>query len=409
MNCRFCGRELSVEFIDLGNAPPSNSFLTLEQLNEPEVFFPLKLYVCDGCFLVQIDEYKRSDEIFSNDYVYFSSFSRTWLEHAEKYVEMMLRRFGYDGRSQVIEIASNDGYLLQFFQGRAIPCLGIEPAGGTAEEARKKGIETIVDFFGTALAEDLRARGRLADLVIGNNVLAHVPDINDFVEGLRIILKDDGVITMEFPHVMQLLAQNQFDTIYHEHFSYLSFTTVRKIFQRHGLDIFDAEELETHGGSLRIFGKHAEDVSKPESPAVAALIAREGALGMTGMDYYRGFQKRADGIKDDLLEFLIGAKRGGKTVAAYGAAAKGNTLLNYCGVRKDLISFVVDASTYKQGKFLPGSHIPVVGEDILKARMPDYVIILPWNIQREIMEQLAYIRQWGGRFVVPVPEVSVVP
>jgi len=407
MNCRFCGEKLTHEFIDLGNAPPSNAFLIKDQLNEPEVFYPLKLFVCDSCFLVQIDEYKKSTDIFDSGYVYFSSFSRTWLAHAKQYADMMIEKYGYDQNSRIIEIASNDGYLLQYFKERGIPSLGIEPAEGTAVEARKKGIETIVDFFARRLAQSLADQGKKADLLIGNNVLAHVPDLNDFVAGIKIVLKPAGIITMEFPHLMQLVDNCQFDTIYHEHFSYLSFMTVRSIFKNHGLELFDVEELPTHGGSLRIFAKHAEDLTRIISENVNALLEKEMLRGLNAMAYYRGFQKKADQIKYDLLNFLIEQRKSSKKVVAYGAAAKGNTLLNYCGVRKDLIAFVVDASPYKQGKYLPGSHIPVVNEEEIKKYKPDYILILPWNIKEEIMEQLSYIGKWGGRFVVPIPEIKV--
>jgi len=409
MNCRFCGKTLTHDFIDLVNAPPSNAFLTKEQLNEPEVFYPLKLFVCDSCFLVQIDEYKKSSDIFNSGYVYFSSFSRTWLAHAKQYADMVIEKYGYDQNSLIIEIASNDGYLLQYFRERGVPTLGIEPAEGTAVEARKKGIETIVDFFGKRLAQSLANQGKKADLLIGNNVLAHVPDLHDFVRGLRMALKDSGVITMEFPHLMRLVDQNQFDTIYHEHYSYLSFMTVRSIFNHHGLELFDVEELSTHGGSLRIFAKHAADITRTISEKVNILLEKEMSRGLNVIAYYRDFQEKADQIKYDLLQFLIEQKENGRKVAAYGAAAKGNTLLNYCGVRKDLIDFVVDASPYKQGKYLPGSHIPVVNEEAIKKHKPDYVLILPWNIKEEIMAQLDYIRAWEGKFVVPIPYVGVIP
>lgn len=407
MNCRFCGEKLTHEFIDLVNAPPSNAFLTKEQLSEPEVFYPLKLFVCDSCFLVQIDEYKKSSDIFNSGYVYFSSFSRTWLVHAKQYADMMIEKYGYDQNSRIIEIASNDGYLLQYFIERGISSLGIEPAEGTAVEARKKGIETIVDFFGKRLAQRLDDQGKKADLLIGNNVLAHVPDLHDFVAGLKIALKPSGIITMEFPHLMQLVDDCLFDTIYHEHFSYLSFMTVRSIFNYHGLELFDVEELPTHGGSLRIFARHAEDQTRKISDNVNALLEKEMSRGLNAMAYYRGFQEKADQIKCDLLNFLIEQRKSSKKVAAYGAAAKGNTLLNYCGVRKDLIAFVVDASPYKQGKYLPGSHIQVVSEEAIRRYEPDYVLILPWNIKEEIMAQLDYIRAWGGQFVVAVPSMKV--
>jgi SAM-dependent methyltransferase len=405
MKCRFCNNPLTHEFIDLINAPPSNSFLTEEQLNEPEVFYPLKLYVCDKCFLVQIDEYKKSDDIFNQDYAYFSSYSKTWLDHARKYVDMITGRLRLGAESHVMEVASNDGYLLQYFLEKQISCLGIEPSANTAQAAREKGIETLEEFFGADLAERLAQEGEKADLIIGNNVLAHVPDINDFVNGLKIALKPGGVVTMEFPHLMRLIEENQFDTIYHEHFSYLSFHTVRRFFAKHGLVIFDVEELSTHGGSLRIFAMHDKDESKPVMPNVAELLEKETARGMLELNYYLDFQKKADNVKYLLLSFLLEQKQNGTKVVGYGAAAKGNTLLNYCGIKKDLIRFVVDASPHKQGKFLPGSHIPVVKEDEITRFKPDYVLILPWNIKDEIIEQLSYIREWGGVFVVAVPEL----
>jgi SAM-dependent methyltransferase len=408
MNCRFCGKPLTHEFIDLINSPPSNAFLTREQLNEPELFYPLKLFVCDACFLVQIDEYKNSQDIFNASYVYFSSFSTTWLLHAKTYVDRMIDRFRYDHNSRIVEIASNDGYLLQYFQEKGVPVLGVEPAEGTAVVARQKGIETLGEFFGRKLAQRLADEGRKADLLIGNNVLAHVPDINDFVAGLKIALKPQGVITMEFPHLMQLVDDCLFDMIYHEHFSYLSFMTVRSIFRHHGLELFDVEELPTQGGSLRIFARHAEDSARNISENVAARLEKESSKGLNAMAYYENFQNRADRIKYDLLKFLIEQRKAGSKVAAYGAAAKGNTLLNYCGIRKDLLPFVVDLSPHKQGKYLPCSHIKVVSEVEIRQYQPDYVLILPWNIKEEIMTQLDYIRAWGGKFVVPIPQVQVI-
>jgi SAM-dependent methyltransferase len=408
MKCRFCHHELTHVFIDLVNAPPSNSFLTKDQLNESEVFYPLKLYVCDNCFLVQIDEYKEYGEIFNQDYVYFSSFSSSWLEHAKKYVDMITNRLRLSTESHVMEIASNDGYLLQYFKEKQIPCMGIEPSVNTAQVAREKGIEILEEFFGADLAESLVQNGRKADLIIGNNVLAHVPDINDFVSGLKTVLKNSGVVTMEFPHVMRLIDENQFDTIYHEHFSYLSFYTVHRIFKEHGLAIFDVEELPTHGGSLRIYARHDEDDSKPVMLNVEVLLEKEVAKGMVHLDYYLDFQQKADTVKYALLAFLLKQKVQGKKVAGYGAAAKGNTLLNYCGVKKDLIEFVVDASPHKQGKFLPGSHIPVVKEEEITRLKPDCILILPWNIKDEIIAQLDYIHAWEGKFVIPMPHVCVI-
>jgi len=408
MQCRFCKAPLTNVFIDLVNSPASNSFLTEQQLNEPETFYPLKVYTCHECFLVQVDEYKKSDAIFDSGYVYFSSYSTSWLAHAKKYTGLMTERFGLNATSQVIELASNDGYLLQYFKERGIPVLGIEPTANTAQVAIEKGIDSVVDFFGVRLATALAAKGVKADLLLGNNVLAHVPDIVDFVGGMKLALKETGVITMEFPHLMQLVDNNQFDTIYHEHFSYLSFHTVQSIFASQGLELFDVEEIPTHGGSLRIYGRHKEDKSKPVSANVAALLEKEAAKGLMGLDYYDNFQQKALKVKLDLTEFLIRQKREGKKVAAYGAAAKGNTLLNYCGIKHDLVEFVVDANPHKQNKWLPASHIPVVSESVLKAARPDYVLILPWNLKEEIVKQLSYIKEWGGQFVIPVPHLQTV-
>lgn len=366
MQCRFCKTELHHLFIDLVNSPASNSFLSYEELNQPEIFYPLKVYTCDNCFLVQIDEYKQSYNIFNNQYVYFSSYSTSWLKHAEKYTTIMAERFNYNEKSLVVEIASNDGYLLQYFKQKNIPVLGIEPTENTAKVARDKGIESINDFFGINLAKELSAKNLKADLLLGNNVLAHVPDIIDFVAGMKIALKQNGVITMEFPHLMQLVDNNQFDTIYHEHFSYLSFHTVNRIFESQGLELFDVEEIPTHGGSLRIFAKHKEDTSKEILPNVAALLAKEKEKGMTSLAWYGNFTQKALKVKLDLTSFLIRQKRENKKVAAYGAAAKGNTLLNYCGIKNDLVDYVVDANPNKQNKFLPASHIPVRDEGFLK-------------------------------------------
>ncbi len=407
MKCRHCKSELTQEFIDLVNAPAPNSFLTKEQLNEPEVFYPLRLLVCRECWLVQVDEYKKSNDIFNKDYAYFSSYSKSWLEHARKYVDMIVDRFGFDESSQVMEIASNDGYLLQNFVKKNIPCLGIEPSSNTAQVARKIGIETKEDFFSFQFAQMLAAESRKADLIVGNNVFAHVPNVNDFVAGLKVALKDKGIVTLEFPHLMRLIADNQFDTVYHEHFSYYSFYTVKRIFEKQGLDLFDVEQLFTHGGSLRVYAKHKEDSSKDISDNVSALLKEEELKGMLSLDYYKGFQVKVDTVKYNFVNFLLEQKRLGHKVAAYGAAAKGNTLLNYCGVKNDLIKFVVDASPHKQGKYLPGSHIPVVKNDEIKKYKPDYVFILPWNLKDEIAAQLDYIREWGGKFVVPIPEIKV--
>jgi len=406
MQCRFCKTELEHIFIDLVNSPASNSFLTEQELNEPETFFPLKVFTCHNCFLVQVDEYKKSDAIFDSGYVYFSSYSTSWLAHAKRYTDLMKERFALNENSLVIEVASNDGYLLQYFKEKGIPVLGVEPTANTAEAAKQKGIESVVDFFGVRLANELAEKGRHADLLLGNNVLAHVPDIVDFVGGMKILLKPQGVITMEFPHLVQLIDNNQFDTIYHEHFSYLSFYTVQQIFAAAGLELFDVEELPTHGGSLRIYAKHAEDKSKKIEDTIRLMLEKEKAKGIDQLAYYDNFEQKATTVKLDLLDFLIQQKRAGKKVSAYGAAAKGNTLLNYCGVKNDLINYVVDANPHKQNKWLPASHIPVKNEQYLRDDKPDYVIILPWNLKEEIMQQLAYIREWGGRFVIPVPALQ---
>jgi 2-polyprenyl-3-methyl-5-hydroxy-6-metoxy-1,4-benzoquinol methylase len=408
MRCRFCSTELKHVFIDLVNSPASNSFLTAEELNEPETFYPLKVFTCHKCFLVQLDEYKKSDKIFDNRYVYFSSYSKSWLKHAQEYTEMMIKRFSLNGQSRVVEIASNDGYLLQYFNEKNISVLGVEPTANTAEVAISKGIETVVDFFGVRLAKELASKGIYADVLLGNNVLAHVPDIMDFVAGMKILLEKKGVITMEFPHLLRLIENNQFDTIYHEHFSYLSFITVKAIFESQGLGIFDVEELPTHGGSLRIFAKHKQDESKTISDNVKDIIQKENEAGMTDLKYYGNFGEKAVKVKIDLLTFLTEQKKQAKNIAAYGAAAKGNTLLNYCGVKNDMISYVVDANPHKQNKFLPASHIPVVNESHLRNDKPDFVLILPWNLQAEIMSQLKYIKEWGGRFVIPIPQLQII-
>jgi hypothetical protein len=407
MNCRFCKNNVTTEFADLINSPASNSYLTAEQLNEPEVFYPLKVMVCDKCFLVQVDEYKKSSDIFNNEYAYFSSFSTSWLAHSKKYTDMMTVRFGFNENSLIAEIASNDGYLLQYFKEKNIPVLGIEPTANTASVAISKGIPSVVDFFGVRLAKQLVSDGKKADLLLGNNVLAHVPDIMDFVGGMPILLKENGVITMEFPHLYQLVLNNQFDTIYHEHFSYLSFTTVSKIFEVNGLELFDVEEVPTHGGSLRIFAKHKSDNTKTISENVETMLKKEKDAGMLDINYYTNFQVKIEKIKIDLLEFLLTQKKAVKKVAAYGAAAKGNTLLNFCGVKSDMISFVVDANPAKQNKFMPASHIPIVKEERIKAEKPDFIIILPWNIKDEIVKQLDYVKTWNCKFVVPIPKLQM--
>jgi hypothetical protein len=402
MKCRFCSHEVDHEFIDLVNAPPSNAYLTFDQLDEPEVFYPLKVLVCEQCFLVQIDEYKKSDEIFDANYAYFSSMSSSWVEHTKNYVEMITEKQKLSSHSHVIEIASNDGYLLQFFHSKNIPCLGMEPTKSTADVARGKGINVIEDFFGERLAGTLQK----ADVILGNNVLAHVPNINDFVKGLKVALKADGIITMEFPHLLNLIEKSQFDTVYHEHFSYLSLTTTMSVFKAHGLQIYDVEELVTHGGSLRIYASHSEN-SLSVMPNVATVLQKESSANLDKLEGYKGFQKKANRIKYDFLNFLLHAKAQNKKVIGYGAAAKGNTLLNYCGIKNDLIDFVVDKAPLKVGKYLPGSHIPIVMEENIKEMKPDFIVIFPWNIQEEILHQLHYIREWGGQFVVAIPRLEI--
>lgn len=408
MKCRFCESELSTVFIDLESSPAANSFLTKAQLDQPEPFYPLKVYTCGSCFLTQIAEYKKCDTIFDDQYAYFSSYSKSWLKHASDYTDIVVDRFGLNESSMVIEIASNDGYLLQYFKEKNIPVLGIEPTANTAAAAREKGIKTVVEFFGTQFAERLIKENEKADLLIGNNVLAHVPDIVDFVRGMKIALKEDGLITMEFPHLMQLIENNQFDTIYHEHFSYLSLLTVKQIFESQGLDIFDVDEIPTHGGSLRIYAKHKDDHSKAISENVHLLLEKEISHGMNTLEYYTHFQEKVMEIKTTFNNFLLEQKKAGKKVAAYGAAAKGNTLLNYCGVHNDEISFVVDASPHKQNKWLPASHIPVVNEAYIQQEKPDYIIIFPWNLKNEIIEQLDYIKTWHGKFVTVIPVLSII-
>ena len=406
-SCRFCGASLYRTFADLGMSPLCESYVSAEQLNHMEPFYPLHVYVCDQCFLVQLLEYVSPEHIFS-DYAYFSSYSDSWLQHAKMYTEMAIERFQLNRRSLVMEVASNDGYLLQYFVERDIPVLGIEPAANVAEVAKKKGIPTVVKFFGERTACELSAEGQKADLLLGNNVLAHVPNINDFVKGMKILLKPQGIITMEFPHLMRLMEENQFDTIYHEHFSYLSFLTVKKIFTTHGLTLFDVEEIPTHGGSLRIYARHSEDSTNPIGARVTELLVKEEAGGFSCIDHYSSFSEQVKETKRKLLDFLITTKRQGKSIAGYGAPGKGNTLLNYCGIRTDFLDYVVDRSPYKQGKFLPGTHIPIYHPEKLKETKPDYVLILPWNLKNEIREQVSYIREWGGRFVVPIPEIQVV-
>ncbi len=405
-DCRFCGTRLQQTFVDLGMSPPCQTHITPEQLNQMEAFYPLHVWVCHECFLVQLEEYVAPSDIFS-EYAYFSSYSKSWVEHARRYSDQMISRFRLGPQSKVMEIASNDGYLLQHFVAAGIPCLGIEPAANVAQAAKDKGIPTVVRFFGLESARAIAREHGRPDLLLGNNVLAHVPNINDFVGGMRELLAPGGVITMEFPHLEQLIRHNQFDTIYHEHFSYLSFTTVERIFRHHSLVLFDVEELNTHGGSIRIFARHQEDESKPVGERVDALREREHQLRFNELEGYSGFAAKVDETKRNLLDFLITAKRAGKKVVGYGAPGKGNTLLNYCGIRTDFLDFTVDANPYKQGKFTPGTRIPILPPDAIRAAKPDYVLILPWNLKDEIATQASYIRAWGGQFVVPIPNVQV--
>ncbi len=405
--CRYCSSELNTLFADLGMSPLANSYLAPDRLNEMEPFYPLRVFVCEKCLLVQAQEFEAPENIFS-DYAYFSSYSDSWVDHARSYTGMIIERMALNRENRVLEIASNDGYLLQFFLEHQIPVLGIEPAANIAEVAEKKGIPTIVGFFGTAMARDLAAQGKGANLVIGNNVLAHVPRLNDFVEGLKIVLKPGGIITMEFPHLMRLVAENQFDTIYHEHFSYFSLLAVEQVFASHGLVIFDVEELPTHGGSLRIFGRHEDDHVKAVTKRLKELREREVAAGFAKLETYSSFAEKIKETKYKLLEFLISAKRKHESVVAYGAPAKGNTLLNYCGIRGDLIEYTVDRSPHKQGHFLPGTHIPIYHPDKIRETKPAYLLVLPWNLSQEITQQMSHIKNWGGRFVIPIPEVRII-
>jgi len=404
--CRFCGTSLHHTVVDLGMSPLCESYLNQDQLNQMEPFYPLHVRICDECLLVQLEAYVSAEHIFS-DYAYFSSYSESWVEHARVYAERMAERFHLGPKHEVVELASNDGYLLQHFAAKGIPVLGVEPAANVAEVAVRKGIPTLVEFFGEDTARKLVAEGRKADLLVGNNVLAQVPDLNDFVGGMRVLLAPQGVVTVEFPHLMKTMQGNQFDQIYHEHFSYFSFTTAVKIFAAHGLTTFDVEELATHGGSLRVYARHAEDSSKPVGEPVHEMLAREAEAGFNRLECYASFGEQVHEAKRKLLAFLITAKREGKAIAGYGAPGKGNTLLNYCGIRSDFLDYTVDRSPHKQGRFLPGTHIPVFHPDKIKETKPDYVLILPWNLMAEIMDQVAYIRSWGGRFVVPIPEVTV--
>ena len=405
--CRFCDAPLQHTFVDLGMSPLCESWLSANELNHMEPFYPLHAYVCDRCFLVQVNEYVSGEKIFGGEYAYFSSFSSSWLAHAKRYVDNIVPRLGLSEQSQVVEVASNDGYLLQHFVERGIPALGIEPAENCADAAREKGVTCRCLFFGVDTAQMLRDEGLRADLLLGNNVLAHVPDLNDFVAGIKILLADDGVNTMEFPHLMRQVEGNQFDQIYQEHYCYFSLVTIEQVFRAHGLTIFDVEELPTHGGSIRIYTRHAEDDSKPVTPAVQALLQQELDAGYDQLDIYLSFTEKVIEVKHRLLEFLIQARRDGKRVAGYGAPGKAATLLNYCGVREDLIEYTVDRNPYKHGRYMPGVRIPVFAPEKLAETKPDYILILPWNLKDEIIEQLAYARQWGAQFVVPIPEVTI--
>jgi hypothetical protein len=404
--CRFCAAALNVTFVDLGMSPLCQTHIEPHELNMMERFYPLRAWVCESCYLVQLEEYVSPDQIFS-DYAYFSSYSDSWVEHARNYAHGMITRLGLGAKSLVMEIASNDGYLLQHFKVRGVPCRGIEPAANVAEVAVAKGIPTTVKFFGRKTATEVAQEYGRADLLLGNNVLAHVPDINDFVGGMSVLLKQGGVITMEFPHLLKLMDENQFDTIYHEHFSYLSFTTVEKIFAHHGLRLFDVDQIPTHGGSLRIYGCHAKDETHPNTLAVQQLRQEEAARGLTGLAAYGAFERLVKETKRKLLSFLIDVRQQGKSIVGYGAPGKGNTLLNYCGIRTDFLDYTVDRSPHKQGRYTPGTHIPIVDPERIRATRPDYVLILPWNLQSEITKQHSYIKEWGGRFVVPIPTVKV--
>jgi len=406
MKCRHCYASVKKVFLDLGFAPPSNAYITEGNLKVPEIHFPLKLLVCDKCWLVQTEDYAKAGELFDNDYAYFSSISKSWLEHSFTYYKLVKKLFSLDENSYVIEVASNDGYLLKNFVAANIPCLGIEPTASTAAAAENIGIPVLREFFGTGLASELLKEKKQADLIIGNNVYAHVPDINDFTAGLKIVLKQEGVVTLEFPHLMRMIESCQFDTAYHEHFSYLSLTTVNRIFSSAGLRIWDVEELSTHGGSLRVFGCHKDSI-RVNTVKVKEIIQKEENNGLLGNGVYLDFQARSEQVKNNLISFLIEQKNLGKSVAAYGAAAKGNTILNYAGIRPDLLPFVCDSAPSKQGKFMPGSHIPILSPKVLKERKPDYIIILPWNISKEIMHEYSYVKEWGARFVTAVPELRV--
>jgi SAM-dependent methyltransferase len=409
MKCRHCGSKLELPLVDLGSAPPSNAYLTEQTLKAPEKWFPLHVLVCQTCWLVQTEDFARAEELFDGDYAYFSGFSSTWIAHCQRYVTDVAGRFALAPNSHVVEIAANDGCLLQYFRGRNIPCTGVEPTASTAAAARSKGIPIVEDFFGVRLARELAAQCKQADLATANNVLAHVPDINDFVAGFAILLKPQGVATFEFPHLLGLIAKCQFDTIYHEHFSYLALTAVNRIFAANGLTVFDVEEYSTHGGSLRVFAQRSDTGQHPRGGNVDRLLERELQAGMTSALYYAGFQAKTEKVKNDFLAFLLDAKRQDKSVAAYGAAAKGNTLMNYAGIRPDLISFVADRNPAKQGRYMPGSRIPIADELQLKNSKPDYVVVLPWNLKAEVMQQLEYIKAWGGQIVTAIPYLEITP
>ena len=409
MKCRHCGTALEIRMVDLGAAPPSNAYLTSERLAAPEKWFPLRVAVCTNCWLVQTEDFARSDELFTAEYAYFSSFSSTWLAHAKCYVDDIVLRLGLHDKSHVVEIGANDGYLLQYVQAHGVPCTGIEPTASTAAAARSKGIPVVQEFFSLRLAAELEAQGKRADLVVANNVLAHVPDINDFVAGCATLLAPSGVATFEFPHLLRLIGGNEFDTIYHEHFSYLSLTAVDRVFAVNGLAVFDVEEHPTHGGSLRVFAQPPDTGVRVRTGAVSQILERERCAGMTTVAYYADCQGKAEDVKNAFLTFLLSARRERRTVAAYGAAAKGNTLLNYAGVRPDLIPFVVDRNPAKQGMFMPGSRIPIVSEARLQQEKPAFVVVLPWNLRDELMQQLQYISAWGGKFVTAVPHLEVLP
>ena len=407
MKCRHCGSELHLNFLDLGSAPPSNAYLNHEALSAPETWYPLRLLVCETCWLVQTEDHAGREQLFTNDYAYFSSTSTSWLDHAQRYVGDMVECLGLRDNSMVVEIAANDGYLLQYVAQAGVPCYGIEPTASTAAAAKAKGLDILESFFGVDLATQLAAQGKQADLMVANNVLAHVPDINNFVAGFATLLKSEGVATFEFPHLMRMMEHNQFDTAYHEHYSYLSLTAVQRIFQANGLTVFGAQELPTHGGSLRVLAQRSDSGKHAVQNSVATVLSAEAQAGLTTSGAYTAFQSKAEAVKDGLLAFLLQAKQQGLRVGAYGAAAKGNTLLNFAGVRPDLLPYVVDRSPGKQGKFMPGSRIPIVHEDHLLADRPDYILILPWNLRDEVTQQLTQARSWGARFVVPVPALEV--